>query len=692
MAIIEKIRPFAPFILLAALVIAAYSNSLSGKFLLDDDLLIKDNDYIKSWSHFPKLFTEDMGGNSGYVYRFYRPVQLVVDMIGYSIWKLDVRGYHVTSIFFHIAVVFALYGLIITLFKDSILALFTAMLYGVHPINSESVAAISVIGDPIVAFFILISLALYVKHSESPGVPAYFLVYPAYLMALFTKESAIMFLAIILLYHAAFRVKVRIPQIIGLAAVAGSYLVFRGLFFKGTKMGLPPDMSPAGIISRMPGVFVAVSGYIRELLWPFGLHMGHEHRLFSMANAAAIAGLAMVIAAVLLFAFAVRRRNALVCFAIGWFFIWLAPTSNLYPISFYMSDHYMYLPSIGFFLIIGWLLRLAYGTKALKALALAAVVILTGFYTVRTAQQNMYWKDAVTFYERTLRFTPQSTRSLNNLAGRYLLAGDLQKAEGLYKRVLDVDPNFALAYYNLAIICYKEGKYDEAAKRCAAALALDPRYAPAYNELGLIYWAAGKRDEAVAAYERSIAVSPDNPVAMRNLAIAYSSLGRKEKAAGLLKEAARVRPDYIEAYYDLSGVYIDMGRTEEAVSAITRALEVSPKMAALYNRLGFIYFVMGKDPEAADAYRKAIAIRPDNVTAMNDLAILYYKGGKREEAFGLLKKAIAIAPDYPAAYTNLGRMYLETGKSREAEEVLKKALELDPENKQVKEMLSGVGK
>jgi tetratricopeptide (TPR) repeat protein len=561
------------------------------------------------------------------------------------------------------------------------------MLYAVHPIHSESVAAISIIGDPIVTFFMLLSLTLYVKHLDSPGKWLYLFLYPAYLLALFTKESGIMFLAIVLLYHYAFGRKIKLAPFIALGGITVFYLLVRIFFFKGATGGPAPDMSLSGMMSRVPGIFVSITGYIRMLIAPFSLHMGHEHRLFKAFEPAAIAGAVMTVAAAV-YAFKARRSSALIFFAIGWFFITLAPVSNIYPISFYMSDHYMYLPSIGFFLIVAAALRWAYDKKAFKAYALAALILLTSFYSCRTIQQNNYWKDAVTFYERTLKYAPTSTRLLNNLAGKYLLQGDLAKAAELYKKALETDPNFMLAYYNLGIINFKQKNMQGAVKYCEAALQLDPNYAPAYNQLGLIYWAMERRDDAIAAYNKAIAVSPDNPMALHNLALAYNALNMKEKSVELLKRAISIRPDYVEAYSDLATVYAESGKTEEAVAAIKKALEIYPNAADLYNRMGFLYFMMGRPDEAVSAYNKAIALRPDNVAAMNDLAVLYYKSGRPEQAFELLERAIAIRPDYAGAYANLGRMYLESGKKEEAAAWFKKALEIDPSNKQAKDGLS----
>ena len=102
-------------ILSVALIIiaglAVYGNSFNGNFFWDDDAMIKNNEYIKSWTYLPQIFTTDIGAGAkmGKTYTFYRPLQLVTYMIDHSLWKLNVKGYHLTNILLHIAAALSLY-------------------------------------------------------------------------------------------------------------------------------------------------------------------------------------------------------------------------------------------------------------------------------------------------------------------------------------------------------------------------------------------------------------------------------------------------------------------------------------------------------------------------------------------------------------------------------------------------------
>ncbi len=101
-----KLPNFRVVSLLIALIISlgfiVYSNSLNGKFIWDDELLITENQHIKDWGNLKIIFTEDIGAGSELETRFYRPLQMVTYLLDYSAWKLDARGYHLTNIFLHI--------------------------------------------------------------------------------------------------------------------------------------------------------------------------------------------------------------------------------------------------------------------------------------------------------------------------------------------------------------------------------------------------------------------------------------------------------------------------------------------------------------------------------------------------------------------------------------------------------------
>jgi len=149
----QKMHIFFSVLLIIILGFAIYGNSLYGQFIWDDKYLIEKNITITNWSNLPRIFTEDIVSGAGRRSQSYRPFQMLTYMIDFSLWKSDVRGYHLTNVLLHILVALGIYGLIITIFKDNLLSLLTGIFFVVHPIHTEAVTYVSGRADSL-AFFV----------------------------------------------------------------------------------------------------------------------------------------------------------------------------------------------------------------------------------------------------------------------------------------------------------------------------------------------------------------------------------------------------------------------------------------------------------------------------------------------------------------------------------------------------------
>ena len=158
---------FLSVILIILLGFAAYGNSFNNEFVWDDKNLIGNNAYIKDLSHMLSIFSKDLGAGSGKEYNAYRPVQLITYVIDYSLWKLNVRGYHLTNILLHICVALGIYCLINVLFHNNFLSLLTGSFYVVHPIHTEAVTYISGRADSLALLFMLLCALCYSRYPRA---------------------------------------------------------------------------------------------------------------------------------------------------------------------------------------------------------------------------------------------------------------------------------------------------------------------------------------------------------------------------------------------------------------------------------------------------------------------------------------------------------------------------------------------
>jgi tetratricopeptide (TPR) repeat protein len=477
-------KHFLPVILIIILGFAVYGNSLNGKFIWADNALVKDNAYIKDFSRYVQnLFTEDIGSGSGIMSKSYRPLQMLTYCLDYCLWKLDARGYHLTNILLHISVALAIYWLINILYNHLFLAFLTSALFLVHPVHSEAITYISGRADALSSLFLLLCIIFYIKGTDTKKIVFYLVGLFSFILALLSRESSLILPVLLILFHYAFKKRLRIKMFLPILGVGVIYILLRLTVLSYL---LPDGSSAENIFTRLPGFLVAITNYTRLLLLPFNLHMQYGDKVFNLTNFQAMLGL-VILLSYLIYALRKRNQNQLLFFSTSWLFIALLPQSNLYPINAYMAEHWLYLPSIGFFLILSKGLTSLYVAKNRKILVMVLIIGLLTFYSFLTIKQNNYWREPIIFFERTLSFVPDSPEMHNNLGIAYAEADRQQEAIASYKKAIELAADHAMAYFNLGNAYSSLDRKQEAIASYKRAIELNPGYAKAYYNLAALY-------------------------------------------------------------------------------------------------------------------------------------------------------------------------------------------------------------
>ncbi|KPK42993.1 MAG: hypothetical protein AMJ78_00005, partial [Omnitrophica WOR_2 bacterium SM23_29] len=293
----EPARPIkkGTILLSIALIIilgfVAYGNSLNGELLWDDHYLVKKNLFIKNPAYLPNIFTENIGAGGKGRFSFYRPLQILTYMVDYSLWELNAMGYHLTNTLLHILVAIGIYWLINVLCSDNLLSLFTALLFVVHPVHTEAVTYISGRADSLVAILMLLCIIFYIKNINKGNLALYAVMVLSYILALLSRENSLILPVLILLYHYAFKMRIKPKLFLPLLGLACLYIVLRvGVF----RFMLPHEGCPYTTLQRIPGFFVAITNYSRLLLLPFDLHMEYGLKYFTLSNPKALLGAAIL--------------------------------------------------------------------------------------------------------------------------------------------------------------------------------------------------------------------------------------------------------------------------------------------------------------------------------------------------------------------------------------------------------------
>jgi len=480
---------------------------------MDDLLLIKDNAYIKDVSYIKNIFTSDIGKGFGKITSAYRPLQNFTYLIDYHLWKLNPAGFHLTNILLHILTAIALFHFVNILYGDKLLSLLTGILFVVAPIHTEAVAYISGRADSLYALFILLGFIFYIKYLRAKDFIAYLLLLASYILALLSKEISLIFPVLLLLYHYSFRKKLKIQEYAPIVCVAFIYILLRiGVL----RHSIVPISNETTFIQRVPGFFAAITDYVKLLIIPQNLHMEYGKGLFSFTHPKVIAGIVILL---LLSGYALKKRNSnrIISFSIAWFFVTLAPVSNLYPINAYMAEHWLYLASMGFFLILAKFLSCLYDKKRLKIFTLLTMLVLVSSYSLLTVKQNSYWIDPLYFYNRTLQYAPQSERAYFNLGRLYSESNNFEEAIKSYMKVIEINPHYKEAYLNLGVIYHKIGESLKAIAFTKKAIELNPNYAEAYYNLCCFYHNEKKYEQAIRYCDRAAGLGFTNPALLEAL-------------------------------------------------------------------------------------------------------------------------------------------------------------------------------
>ena len=581
----EKIIYVVLIIALGALV---YVNSLGGEFIWDDISFVQDNEFIKDWSNAGRVFSGDVAkslspGGGGVKYNFYRPLQILTYMLDYSLWGLEPFGYRLTNLIFHILAALALFWLLLALFENQLFAFLVSAFFVVHPAHVEAVAFISGRADSMALFFMLLAFVFYTKKNL-------LLMSVTFMLAILSRENSIILLFLILLYSYSFEKKVNRVSFFSLCAITISYALFRSMMAHEL-LGGANMPSFSGAFQRVPGFFAAFINYVRILVLPFKLHMEYGNPLFKFTDPKVILG-GLLLALLLAYAISKKKSSKLVFFSVFWFVLALLPSSNIYPIGAYMAEHWLYLPSIGFFLL------LAGGILSLHShrIGVFVTVSLLTFFSLITAYQTGYWKELLPFYERTLMFNPNSPRLLNNMGVAYHDREEYEKAIEAYRKAIDLDPRYFETFCNLGTVYHDVKEYEKAEEMYKREIAINPKYPKVYNNLGALYNDTGEYEKAIDAYRKAIELRPDQMEMHFNLGLAYQHAGEYEKSIAAYKRAIRLKPDYPNAYNDLGVSYHKSGKLEKAIEAYEKALELDPDNAVIQNNLKMVreLFLNGK--------------------------------------------------------------------------------------------------
>jgi tetratricopeptide (TPR) repeat protein len=550
-----------PIAVLVLLSLAVYYNSLSNGFVFDDYAVIVENKHIKDLSkNLPSFFNNSYfkiaAGESSY-----RPVATLSYYIIYSLAGLNPFFYHLSSVLLHTLNVIMVYLWFCLLPGGRFRALLAGLLFACHPALTEAVDCIAFNEDLLSAFFFLLALILYVKNVDKGAASAgYFLSLVCFLCGLLSKEMAITLLPIILLYDLTFRagsgqalsvkyvvstVKSRWLYYLGYAGVSIFYLGLRFLILTKPADGIKPHF--ANLFERLLYLPNHLFSFIKLAIAPYDLNVGH---VFSYPRAffgfSHLLGLVFVLG-LAVFSFFLFRRFKEIFFGIWWFLITLFPVSNLIQIFNPFAERYLYIPVIGFCLVVPIILfgifnRGPARTVAANTATLLIVLVIISVYATITIARNRDWQDGLTLWSKTVTQSPDSGVAHGSLGRAYQEQGLLKEAIDEYTTAVRLMPKNYKAYYNLGVVYDQQGDFKKAVDNLKMSITLNPGFADAHYNLANLYHKRGLTDDAIRHYRKVIELTPDDFEARNNLGVAFAMQGDLDQAITEWQNVLKIDP------------------------------------------------------------------------------------------------------------------------------------------------------
>lgn len=650
-------------------VCAAYWNSLSGPFILDDQVAIVENAQIRALSS-TALFPERELPTAG------RPLVNLSLAVNYALGGLDVRGYHVFNIAVHLLCALLLFGLVRrTLELPAVSSVFhsppvavaavIAVLWALHPLNTEVVDYLTQRTESLMAVFYLLTLYAVARAAQSDhGARWRALAIASCAAGMACKESMVTAPVAVLLFERAYifdgfaaSIRERWKFYAGLALTWGWLAI---LVWSGPRIhsaGFATAISPWTYLLNQS---VVISDYLHLAIWPTALavNWGWPQPVTLAAVWPYVLFVSALVALALVAAVRFPRAGVLGV----WFFIALAPTSSILPIATEVgAERRMYLPLIALValavLAASRFRRLDGPTGAAVAGALALAL------TWGTVTRNREYASAVVLASTNLERRPTSDAQ-HWLGAELIVAGRDNEGMVYLRQAVIGAPR---AHYTLGYALLKRGDVAGAINELEAFVRDQPLLLEAVSArslLGRAYASRGRWTEAITQHRMVLTMNPsraDRTTTERLLGEALMAQESYVEAAAHFNAALALNPNDVDAVMGLGLGAIATDDLDRAAALFERVLAMAPNNSAAHRNLAAVRFDQRNAAAAAPHAQRAVQLSPGDPVAHDVLGRVLTVQGRVGEARAAFERALQIDPSYAQARMDLARLLAAMG-------------------------------
>jgi Tfp pilus assembly protein PilF len=589
---------FGTCVLLAAATCLVFGQTLGYEFTnYDDPIYVTATPEVSRGLTMPGIawaFTHSHAWN-------WHPLTTISHMLDCQLYGLNPAGHHGTNLILHTLGVVLLFLVLREMTGALWRSAFVAALFAIHPLRAESVAWIAERKDVLSGVFFMLTLAVYLRYTRKLSMPSYLVVVVVFALGLLSKPMLVTvpFVLLLLDYWP-------LKRFASEGNASGGFKPLRWLSRQSVPLRLALEKVPLVLLSaglcvvtfivQQPGAYMAqirlpsriinavlsCTFYVYRLFWPVKLAAFYPYRVGALSIwvlAAALLLLGVTTAGVLKF----RKQYPYALTGWFWYLIMLVPVIGIIRVgSQAQADRYTYLPHIGLYLALTWVVgdfsaRWRYRRIILTAGAVGVLLALG--YGAHV--QASYWKNSETLWTRTLAVTSKNALAHNNLGTAFSDRGRILEAISHYRMALELQPRYALTHRNLAKALFHQGKLDEAITHWRESVAIFPYDAEAQGGLAEGLLQKGLIAEAMSHFEESLKLAPELAPMLNDFAWVLATcpdahLRNGARAVELAQRADQVAQGRNPLFArTLAAAYAESGRFNDAIATAQRALPLA---------------------------------------------------------------------------------------------------------------------
>ena len=501
----------------------------------------------------------------------WHPLTWLSHMLDFQLYGMNPGQHHMTNVLFHILNTLLLFFVFRKMTDNVWQSGFVAALFALHPLHVESVAWISERKDVLSAFFFMLTIWSYTLWAKQSLRSGYFLALLFFVLSLMSKPMVVTlpFVLLLLDFWPLNRLDLKWPKnysncpqkksVYHLLWEKFPFFVFSTVscfvtFFAQKKGGAVKSFEVYPLMVRLSNALHSYLKYIIKLLLPHKMAVLYQHP--GILPLWETVGTLLILLSISLFSIIGIQRRPYCTVGWFWFLGTLIPVIGIIQIgSQAMADRYMYIPSIGIFIIMAWgvpgiVSNLSFKNIFLSLFATVFLLILGLF----TWKQLHYWKNSIMLFERAIAVAPYNAVPHNNLGNALKEIGRVGDAVKHYRKAIRFKPDYYEAHSNLAGALEKTGRIDEAISHYMEALRIKPEFEQGHYNLANLLNNIGRTDEAIKHYFEALRIEPNFEKAHNNLGVALVNRGDVAAAEFHFKEALRINPNYTLAKNNLQNL------------------------------------------------------------------------------------------------------------------------------------------